>query len=152
WHDRDLIAGRVGDGQLDGVGLVGEVDRLAGGDHHAGLNLEQPGDQLAEHQDDQPGVDEQNAEAVRRELEADGVGGDEVKKQQAAEGPAGGEREASADGHGLGQEEEYLAEADEQLQRHPDVEGAEVVANDGPEAVVDLGERAAEDQNDRQHE
>ena len=67
-----------------------EIDGLADGERHLALDGELPGDELADHHDDKPCVDHPDAGALPGELEANGVGGEEVDEQEHAERVAGG--------------------------------------------------------------
>src|SRR5713226_1216710 len=57
---------------------------------HSSFQSEEAGDQLAEHHENQAAVNHENASAFPSELEADGVSGQEVDQQDAADQPAAG--------------------------------------------------------------
>ena len=72
----------VEDGELVGPVALGVVLRLALVEAQVALHLEYAGEQLAQQQEDEPEVREQDAGLPPFQLEAVGVGGDEVDEEE----------------------------------------------------------------------
>src|SRR5262245_21215300 len=73
---------RIDHGKLDRADVLREVHGLPLVEHHLPLDLPEACDDLAEDQQDQPGVDEDDAESLACELEANRMGGQQIDEQQ----------------------------------------------------------------------
>ena len=112
---------------------------------HAAFNREDPGKELAEHHDDEAGVEKKDAGPLPGELEAGGVRGQQISQQQGAERPAAGKRNTVVLGNIDGPKEKYL----EGNERIPPTE---VLLDDGPDAGVNLRPGAVENEDEGEHE
>jgi len=98
------------------------MDHRVGGaadlDDHLALNRINPGDEFAEHHDDDARMDEDDAGAVPGQLEANRMGGEQIDQHGGADRPAAGERDLNLRG--------FEGVEEDNFQRHPDEEAAEV--------------------------
>ncbi len=97
-------------------------------------------------------MNEQDTGPLPRELEAHGVGGQQVHQQHSANEPATGKGKATRN-LGIGRHaQKYLTEPHQRLKRNPSDAGAEIFGQDRKDALIHLSQRAHENQGNRQHE